>query len=357
MPTLHALDVLESAPDWERCPFLVIFGDELFLRRQMIDAVRGHAERASGLPASLVDGDAAGWADVMDEVSTRSLFADDSRRFAIVDPADKFVSAHRERLEDQVRLTEAQGCLVLVVGAWASNTRLYKAVDQSALQIDCRLPNRGSGKQIDELRVRDWIVGWAQRRHALAIAPDAALELFETTGHALGMIDQDLAKLSLLGGTERKVDLDTVRRVIGGWRQKTVWDIIDAALDGETAEALSQLDHLLASGEAAIAIFAQISFVLRRYASVADRLARNGRTRQRESIGDALLACGFKDWPKGTLKGAERRLGRLGKGRATILHRWLIETDVALKGTHAAPDRARFALERLFLRLGAATTT
>ena len=51
---------------------------------------------------------------------------------------------------------------------------------------------------------------------------------------------------------------------------------------------------------------------------------------------------------------AERQIKQLGRHRAVALYRWLLETDLALKGTHSAPHRARFALEKLILRLSQA---
>ena len=73
---------------------------------------------------------------------------------------------------------------------------------------------------------------------------------------------------------------------------------------------------------------------------------------------DALTQAGFRDWPLGTLKAAETRLIQLGRVRGGKLYRWLLETDLALKGTHSHETRARFALEQLFLRMarGAAKT-
>jgi hypothetical protein len=41
--------------------------------------------------------------------------------------------------------------LVLDVDEWPANTRLYKALDQSGLQIDCRPPQKkGKSKDTDE---------------------------------------------------------------------------------------------------------------------------------------------------------------------------------------------------------------
>jgi hypothetical protein len=41
----------------------------------------------------------------------------------------------------------------------------------------------------------------------------------------------------------------------------------------------------------------------------------------------------------------------LGRQRAGQLYRWLLELDLALKGSHSQEDRARWALEELVLRM------
>ena len=58
---------------------------------------------------------------------------------------------NRQRLEDYAAKPRASGVLVLDVDEWPANTRLYKALDQSGLQIDCRPPQKkGKSKDIDE---------------------------------------------------------------------------------------------------------------------------------------------------------------------------------------------------------------
>jgi DNA polymerase-3 subunit delta len=48
---------------------------------------------------------------------------------------------------------------------------------------------------------------------------------------------------------------------------------------------------------------------------------------------------------------AERQLRQLGRERAARLYRWLLEADLALKGSHSAPHRARLVLEKLLVRM------
>jgi DNA polymerase-3 subunit delta len=51
------------------------------------------------------------------------------------------------------------------------------------------------------------------------------------------------------------------------------------------------------------------------------------------------------------MQNAERQLKQLGRDRAGKLYQWLLEADLAMKGTHSQPDRARFVLEQLILGL------
>ena len=48
---------------------------------------------------------------------------------------------------------------------------------------------------------------------------------------------------------------------------------------------------------------------------------------------------------------AERQLKQLGRDRASQLYTWLVETDLALKGSHSSPELARLTLEHLVLRM------
>src|SRR4029079_1419376 len=92
-------------------------------------------------------------------------------RLVILERADAFVSANRAKLEDYAAKPRASGVLVLEVDEVAANTRLYKALDQSGLQIDCRPPQKkGKSKDIDEAAIGKWIVAWGKSEHGLEIA-------------------------------------------------------------------------------------------------------------------------------------------------------------------------------------------
>jgi DNA polymerase-3 subunit delta len=126
---------------------------------------------------------------------------------------------------------------------------------------------------------------------------------------------------------------------------------VDAAAAGDTAEALAQLDRLLHAGEHPLALLGPISWSLRRYAAATRIFERAERGGQRITLREALAQAGVRDWPAGALAAAEKRLMQLGRQRAGKLYRWLLEVDLALKGSHSQEDRARWALEQLLVRM------
>ena len=352
--TLHAFDYLDATTPASCPPVCVLYGDEDFLKRLVKQRLRDSILGPGGdVPFTTFDGQDAEWCDVADEIATVSLFGGGTKRLALVEAADDFVSKFRTNLEDYVEKPKQTGVLVLEVGTWASNTRLYKAIDKRWLQIDCRLPQHTVGRrtEMDEGRLIRWLVAWTKSQHGAELAPAAAKLLVELVGPLLGMLDQDLAKLSLFVGPQKKITPELVQEIVGGWRAKTIWEVVDAAADGNAAEALRQLDMALQSGEHPQALFGQIAWSLRRYTVATRIFAAAERRGQRIPLRDALEQAGFRAWPQQSLPNAERQIKQLGRDRAGKMLQWLLEADLAMKGSHSAPDRARFVLEKLFLRM------
>ena len=69
-----------------------------------------------------------------------------------------------------------------------------------------------------------------------------------------------------------------MQELVGGWRAKTAWEMIDAALAGNARAALAQLDRLLLAGEHPIGILAQIGSTLRRFAAAVRLRGAGGST-------------------------------------------------------------------------------
>jgi DNA polymerase III subunit delta len=142
-----------------------------------------------------------------------------------------------------------------------------------------------------------------------------------------------------------------VQEIVGGWKSKSIWELVDAAAGGDTAEALAHLDHLLHAGEHPLALVGSMSWSLRRYAAATRIFQQSERAGVKISLREALSKAGVRDWPIGSLAASEKRLMQLGRTRGGQLYQWLLELDLALKGSHSRDDRARWALEHLVLRM------
>ena len=348
---VHVFSFLERPPS--QVPSVcVLFGAEPFLRRlareKLTEAV---LEPDDDLAVTRQSGDEVAWRDVVDELSMVSLFGG-GRRLVVVSEADQFVTKNRTALEDYMAAPSSNGVLVLEVDTWASNTRLYKLVDQHGLPIACNPPTLPRSKdRPDTALICKWLISWAVHQHGVKLERGAAEALLELVGPEFGLLDQGIAKMALLLRPNEKATPTQVQAIVGGWRAQSIWDLIDAAAEGKTGEALKQLDRLLFSGEAPLALLAQMAFTLRRLAAATRIYELAERRGERKSLAQALTEAGISTWKAGAMETGERQLVQLGRRRANQLYDWLIEADLALKGSHSSDELGRFVLEQLLMRM------
>ncbi len=259
-----------------------VFGDDAFLKSEVLIALRGQVLEGEEGDFGLTTfaGRDVRLRDVYDALATVSLFGA-GRRLVIIEEADPFVSEFRGELEEYVakvagtlRVPSAgvssasdgtrsvpttMGVLVLEVKSWPGNTRLAKAVAASGLAIQCDSPN--------ERQIKTWLTQRAKSEHQVRLEAAAADALVELVPPELGILVQEVAKLALLASENRTIDVQLVRENVGGWRTRATWDMVDAAADGRAADALAQLDRLIASGEKPHGLLPQMASSLRRFAS------------------------------------------------------------------------------------------
>ncbi len=337
---LHAIDFLKAPTKHADAAVCVAFGDDLFLRRLVCDAIAQRVLGTEDAEFSLarLDGGSAEYRGVFDELSTVAMFGG-SRRLVIVEHADEFVTRFRGQLEDYVAKPRSSGVLLLCPKTWPANTRLYKAIDKSGLQIDCKAPTAG--------RVAKFLVDRAKKVHRATLEPAAAEAMVDMIGPELGLLDQQLATLALIAGEGETVGVDLVQQHVGSWRAKTAWEMLDLAAGGNAKAAFEQLERLLTAGEHPIAILAQISSTLRRFAAATRYVQAAEVAGRRPKLREALEQAGFKSFVIGK---AEEQLKKIGRQRAADLYRLLLEADLALKGQSSAAGRSRMVLERLLVR-------
>jgi DNA polymerase III subunit delta len=337
-----ALDFLSHPEKYPAASICAVFGDDAFLKAEVMTALRHQVlsgeEAEFGL--TTFTGRETQLRDVRDALASQSLFGT-GQRLVVVDEADSFVTEYRTELEDYVAAA-GRGVLVLDVKTWPSNTRLAKAVAASGLAIQCDSPS--------ERQIKSWLTQRAKTEYEVRLESAVADALVELVPPELGILVHEVAKLALLVGENRVIDVKIVRDNVGGWRARATWDMVDAVADGRAAEALAQLDRLIASGEKPHGLLPQMASSLRRFATaiaLVDAAEADGR---RLPPREALAQAGVLPFK---LSDAERQLRQIGRRRGRQLTQWLLAADLAMKSHSSADDRARTELERLIVQLSA----
>jgi DNA polymerase-3 subunit delta len=215
MAKLHAIEYLAQPDKYPPKPVCVAFGDDLFLRRQVLlglrHAVLGNDEGDFSLTS--FEGRTAEFRDVINELTTMAMFG--GQRLIVVESADEgaktrsgtsasegetpgeaadqpdgegrgFVARYREQLEDYVAAPARSGILVLDVKSWPGNTRLAKAVNAHGLAVDCNSPSGGE--------LTHWLGKWARQTYKCQLSASVADLLVEMIGPELGLLDQEFAR-------------------------------------------------------------------------------------------------------------------------------------------------------------------
>jgi len=349
-----ALQYLTAPEKHQPGPLCAIAGDDAFLRHEVRTTLVRELSRddqeedsGEGLACESFDGRVAEMPDVMDALRERSLFGA-KRRIVVVEEADTMVKRCREKFEQYLEKPIAEAILVLEVKTWPGNTRLAKAVAKSGLTIRCQVPTQGRELTEFTKQLKGWLIHVARTQHEVELQRPAVDCLLEQLPTEVGILCQEVAKLSLLTTEGKAIDAGLVRKHVGSWRTRKTWDMIDAAAEGRAAEALDQLDRLLAAGEEPHALLPQMASTFRRFAAAARSYERAESRRQPISLRTALQQSGM---PPFKLSSAEGQLKQIGRPRAKQLYGWLLAADLQLKGYNSTKERARRVLETLIVRL------
>jgi DNA polymerase-3 subunit delta len=328
---MDSLTFLQGAAKAKARPIYVLSGDEHFLKRRILVALRalvlGTDEDSFGI--SREEGDKASWAEIHDELETLPFLS--SRRLVVVERADPFVTRERSRLEKYFAEPSKIGVLVLDVQSWPANTKLAKALPEAA-NIVCKAPALAQLPQ--------WCAEWCAAQHDKPLSLPAARLLVDLVGADMGVLDQEMAKLAIFAGGNSCIDVGDVDQLVGQSRAENTWKIFDLIGTGQTGEALTLLDRLLDQGEEPLRLLGAFSMQLRRLAQAA-RLYGQG-----ESLASALERVGVPPFGR---RNAEQQIRHLGRRRLDRVYDWLLETDLGLKGSSQLPPRT--LLERLVVRL------
>jgi DNA polymerase-3 subunit delta len=333
---MDSLAFLEAPDRAEARRVYVLHGDEDFLKRQALAALQRRWLGDEPPPFALAShaGDRASFPAIADELHTLPFLS--PCRVVVVENADPFVTANRSALEKYAGNPSATGVLVLVVKSWTANTNLAKMLDNQAT-LTCKAPAVH--------RLPEWCARWSAARHGKELTGPAGQLLVDYIGPEMGLLDQELAKLAVYVGTNKRIDRGDVDKLVGNSRAEDVWKTFNAIAGRRAGEALTILGRLLEQGDDANNILGAFRVRLRPVAK-AYRLTRLGR-----SLDAALQEAGV---PPFAIRDSKQLMQHLGQRRLEKLYDWLVEVELGLKGSSPLPPR--LLLERLVVRLAREAT-
>jgi DNA polymerase III subunit delta len=327
---MHASQFLTNPEKFETGPLVAVFGSERYLKRAACDALRSLVLKASDESPAVFAGKDAALSDVLDELSMLSMWGD--RRLVIVEDADEFVKKNRAALEKYLDKPARKSVLVLEVKTWNKTTRLAKSVEKCGISLSC--------EELKGRELQKWIDQTANLRFGKRVSREAAYLMEELVGNNLGLLEQELDKLSSYVGDRAQIEQEDVRALVGGWKTETTWKMLDSLRDGHLGRSLELLDNLLNAGEAPLKLLGGIGFVFRKYSEAAEW------ARQGESLGQALRQS--KVFPN-AIEPSGKFLRKMGRPSAEKILTRLMAADGDLKGRSTTPPRVR--MEQLLIEL------
>ena len=154
--------------------------------------------------------------------------------------------------------------LILSDGAISANNPLLRLLRQPCNAEELTAPR---GEQLAR-----WIKETAEARGA-AISPAAIRSMADLVGGDLWTLDQELGKLSLYA-TGRQIDESDVRLMVSQVREASIFEAVDAMIDGRPQVALRLLAQLRDDGRDPLYIIAMVERQLRLLALARDSMDR-----------------------------------------------------------------------------------
>ena len=341
MKPVSANDYLGDAGKFEIPAVCAVFGKDSFLKFHTIRTIRDSVLKDGDAEFSLsrFEGATAEIKQVLSEVSTRAMFGDD-RRLVWIEDADSFLTRYRDLLENYIDKPSPSGVLLLELDGFPSNTKMYKKMADAGMIVDCAPPA--------EKEVPKWVVRWAKQHHKTPCNNDAAAMLVDFVGPELGLLDQELAKLSLYVPPKGTITAEIVRQNVGVQRARKLYAIQNLALSGKAADAIRELDKLLLldKDSTPTGVLAYLSKAIRQLVAAAHLYLDAEKSGKRISVTAALTAVGVEER---NLAQSERQLGLLGRRRSSKLPQWLLQADLDMKG--ASQSNPRLVLETFLIRI------
>lgn len=302
-----------------KAPVYLLHGEEAFLTRQMMHALRSKVMAGAVEDFNLDRFDARESIDperIVQAARTLPMMA--PRRLVWVRNAEVLFkqSTGLDKLVEYVSDPDPMACLVFqAMDRVKKNGKLYKRIAKEGVVVESKTPHERE------------LVGWvkdAVEGRGRRIDGDAAAMLVEAVGRDLAALDTAVERLVLFVEAPAPISLSAVEETVPHTRVRTVWELIDAVADRNVARTLERGHQLIDQGEEPLRLLALIIYQFRQL--LIGRAARD----QGASAQDAAKQAGV---PGFKTRAFVRQLDNYRRAELLAALERLSEADRALKSS------------------------
>jgi DNA polymerase III delta subunit len=311
-----------------------VAGGEDFLRRDALQALRGHLEK-SGFTVERFDADEHSGPDLIARLRSGSLFGD--RAAVLVKSVRQGNRSEapvrfKDDLLEYLERPSRENLLIFDGETWNGSASVPKKVKTDFLVVEC------DGFKPWQTGEVELLITMLAARHGLKLGPGVPGALREACGGDLGLADTELQKLALVVSNRAVTKDDLAANLLHRGDDKSM-GLVDAVIAGDVAK-VGRLSAALATNDdpgEALRFLALLESQLRRFFKLSE-LIRAGEQ------GFAAAGKAGMNPRAPNVAGMIDRAKRLPESAAIECYRALLDADLGLKGMKQTPAGTQLAV-------------
>jgi DNA polymerase III subunit delta len=315
---LQSLEELENdlRANTVRSVYLIL-GPELYLCQLAINLLKSKSLSPESFAFDFSDF-SAGAVSVDQIIEAANIFPMVSRkRMVLVTEADKLKDAEQEELLNALDTLSPRSVLVLFAEDLDHRKRFYKAFREKYCVSEF--------PKLKDAALEKWAASFIQRQ-GYRISASGIKKITELAGSDLQTMSGELEKLILFAGKDKSIPDSAVEDLIGGSREQSIFELINAVGRRDRNGALRSLANLLSMGEYPLVIVTMLARHCRQILIAKDGLSKGISARE---IGSAAQIPPF------LLDQFLRQARAMDSSGVQKMYLTLAEIDRKLKSTSA----------------------
>lgn len=233
---LQYQDLINELKDGKITLIYILVGEEEFLIAGAIDRIVDIA-LSGGIKDfnySIFNAKENGVDEALNAAKTFPLMA--QKRAVVLKGIDQYPPSVLDKLSDYIADPSPSTCLIITAKKVDQRTKFFKLLNKNTMLISCN--------PLYDNQIKPWIRSRA-KSYSLEFTDDA-LDLFaEVAGNELGIIDNELKKLSSYGEAKKRIEASDVEDLVGRSRTYSIFSLINAIGEKSLEKALFILKEML----------------------------------------------------------------------------------------------------------------